>query len=65
MIQSCDYCCKSFNTKELVPMYEKNKPHVNLICVRCLPEVKDNIRSLPWRHLYTFGEKGTYKKERE
>lgn len=43
-------------------MREKGKNHVNTYCDRCLPMVKEGLRTLPWYDVYSFGVKGSYKK---
>lgn len=54
---SCEYCSKRFYIEEMTPLFELNKERVSLYCDRCLPEVKSNIKKLPWNHLYTWGSK--------
>lgn len=55
---SCTYCGKTFETSTLTPLYEKGKTLNTRYCDRCVPEVKVNIRSLHWSHLYTWGKRG-------
>lgn len=42
----------------MIPLYEKGQSYIRWYCERCYPEVKGNIRALPWKDLYHFGQKG-------
>lgn len=53
----CSFCGKWFDKNLMTPLYEKGKDFTSWYCERCIPEVKMNINSLPWKHLYTFEEK--------
>lgn len=54
----CTYCGKWFPASTMTPMTEKRKKYVHYYCERCLPDVRGNIRSLPWADLFVIGEKG-------
>jgi hypothetical protein len=57
------YCGKWFDDKEMTALYEKGNQHINYYCDGCLPEVKSNVRGLPWysEESYRFGFKGEQK----
>lgn len=54
----CIYCAKWSAVENLTPLYEEKQIHVLYYCEKCLPQVKKNIESLPWNHLYSWGQKG-------
>lgn len=55
----CMYCAKWINKEDATPMSEKGKVRIEYYCDRCLPEVKSNLRKLPWftPDFYIFGKK--------
>lgn len=57
----CTYCGKWFPENSMTPLYEINKDYVCFYCENCLETVKKEVRSLPFSHLYTWGEKGDTK----
>lgn len=61
MRQMCLYCAKWMEQEEMTPMTEKGKSKVEYYCPKCTPEVKSNLRKLPWSDLYIWGEKGQEK----
>lgn len=45
----CTYCGKKFSKEELMPLKDDDNPKLKRVyCPRCLPEVEDNVKSLPW-----------------
>lgn len=45
----CIYCGKQFPKDELKPVKNDDNPKLNRVyCPRCLPEVEENIKTLPW-----------------
>lgn len=45
----CTYCGKKFSKEVLRPLKDDDNPKLNRVyCPRCLPEVEDNVKSLPW-----------------
>ncbi|MED1205575.1 hypothetical protein [Heyndrickxia acidicola] len=45
----CTYCGKQFREELLKPMVNDDNPNLERVyCPSCLPEVEDNIKSLPW-----------------
>lgn len=52
------YCAKWQPAEEMTPLTEKGKNYVEWYCEKCTPEVKSNLRSLPWSEQYRWGKKG-------
>lgn len=59
MRKMCIYCGKWYDLSTMTPMYEEGKEGYNAYCENCVDEVKSNVRSLPWYHLYYWGKKGS------
>jgi hypothetical protein len=52
--EMCDYCSKWFLARNMVSLHEQGTTFILYYCMSCYDEVKSNIASLPWSHLYTF-----------
>ena len=63
-MEMCTYCGKRFREEIMKPMSNDDNPKLNrLYCPRCLPEVEDNRKSLPWvkNRIKSGGNKGVYR----
>ncbi|MBD8591642.1 MULTISPECIES: hypothetical protein [Peribacillus] len=55
----CLYCAQWYHFSVMTPLYEQGKTYIAYYCERCTPAVKDNLMKLPYRSLFTWGNKGS------
>ncbi|GAA1386275.1 hypothetical protein GCM10009597_48890 [Peribacillus frigoritolerans] len=57
----CTYCANWYDFSVMRPLYEQGNTHIDYYCERCVQAVKKNLINLPYRSLFTWGNKGSEK----